>query len=152
MDEDQGYAMPETLAPGGAIGGIGCGDKSTGGYSGFSTIWKEVEVVIRLSTNKLTIPVTTQGIMSSQQKHPGVCVNIIVALALSHHVPVAKRARKGTLLEEEKEATKKFGPLKVVLGTIPAIFANRQVRFQSPSSNSPEQSAFNRDLPLREKR
>ena len=53
---------------------------------------------------------------------------IIVEFALLHHVPVAERARKGMLLGDPKEATEKFGPLKVVLGTIPAAYANREVR------------------------
>ncbi|KAF9786483.1 hypothetical protein BJ322DRAFT_789980 [Thelephora terrestris] len=38
----------------------------------------------------------------------------------------AKRAREGTLLGDASEATEKFGPLKFVLGSIPALFANRE--------------------------
>ncbi|KAF9786511.1 hypothetical protein BJ322DRAFT_1218661 [Thelephora terrestris] len=38
----------------------------------------------------------------------------------------AKRARKGTLHGDAIMATEKFGPLKVVLGSIPALFANRE--------------------------
>ncbi|KAF9791107.1 hypothetical protein BJ322DRAFT_1104775 [Thelephora terrestris] len=38
----------------------------------------------------------------------------------------AKRARKGASLGDVNEATEKFGPLKVVLGAIPPLFANRE--------------------------
>ena len=51
-----------------------------------------------------------------------------IVLALSYRDPAAKRARKGTLLGDANEAAEKFGPLKVVLGAIPAVFANRKVR------------------------
>ncbi|KAF9786450.1 hypothetical protein BJ322DRAFT_1210832 [Thelephora terrestris] len=37
-----------------------------------------------------------------------------------------KRARRGTLLGDASEATEKFGPLKVSLGLIPALFVNRE--------------------------
>ena len=66
---------------------------------------------------------TTAGRISSQQIHPEVCVEIILASALFHRVSAQKVARRGTLLEDPKENTEGFGPLKVVL----AVFADREV-------------------------
>ena len=43
-------------------------------------------------------------------------------LAFAHDVPVAERARMGA-----QDDTEKFGPLKVVLGAIPALYANHEV-------------------------
>ena len=43
-----------------------------------------------------------------------------------------KRARKGTLLGASNDDTEKFGPLKVILQAIPALCANRDVRFDLP--------------------
>jgi hypothetical protein len=74
---------------------------------------------------------------SSEQSRPGVCADIIVALALFHRVPVEKRAREGSLLGDSREATEKFGPLKVVLGEIPALYAHREVRSHPSSQTSP---------------
>ena len=59
----------------------------------------------------------------------------MMVFAPSYRVPVAKRARKGTLLGGANEATEKFDPLKVVLAAIPALFANREVRLYSPVRN-----------------
>lgn len=58
--------------------------------------------------------------------------NIIVALALFRYVPAAKRAREGTSLSDPTEVGEKFGPLKAILGTILAVYANREVRSQPP--------------------
>lgn len=65
---------------------------------------------------------------------------MIVTFALLHRVPVAERARKGTPLDV-KEATGKFGPLKVVLAAIPASCADDEVRQQQPQ-DSPLTSEF----------
>ena len=51
-----------------------------------------------------------------------------------YHVLGAKRARKGTLLGGVEDGTGKFGPLKVILGTIPALCANREVLRSQPSA------------------
>jgi len=64
----------------------------------------------------------------SQQRHPVVCVDAIVALALFYRVTVAEKDRKETFIGGAEEATEKFGPLKVVLMAIPACYANREVR------------------------
>lgn len=88
------------------------------------------------SADKLRIPETLKEGRLSQPGCPGVCVDIMAVLALFHHLPVAKRARKGTLLGDATEAAGKFGPLKVVLGAIPAVYANREVRSR-PSSRNP---------------
>ena len=56
-------------------------------------------------------------------------------LAFIHDVPVAKRARRGTLLGGAQDDTEKFGPLKVVLGAIPALYANHEVRLKPHARN-----------------
>ena len=58
-------------------------------------------------------------------------------LAFAHDVPVAERARRGTLLGGAQGDTEKFGPLKVVLGAIPAIYANHEVRLKPCAQHSP---------------
>ena len=58
-------------------------------------------------------------------------------LALAYRAPVAKRARKGTLLEGVGGNGEKFGPLKVALGAIPALYANREVRLKLSAQASP---------------
>ena len=72
----------------------------------------------------------------SQQRCPVVRVDVILAFALFHRVQVTQRDCKGTSLEDVKGATEKFGPLKAVLGAIPAIYANREVRRQQPQDSS----------------
>ena len=49
-----------------------------------------------------------------------VCADVTLAFALFHCVQVAERDCKGVSLEDVKGATEKFGPLKAVLGAIPA--------------------------------
>src|ERR1700679_1583867 len=49
----------------------------------------------------------------------------VVAMAFSHHGPVTTGVRGGA-------SPKGFSPLKVVLGTISAVYANRKVRYQLP--------------------
>ena len=54
-------------------------------------------------------------------------------LALAYcSVPVAKEASEGTLLEGVHGEREKFGPLKAVLGSIPTLYANHEVRLNSP--------------------
>ena len=57
----------------------------------------------------------------------------MTASALVHHAPVAKKTHEHTLVEGAKSNTEKFGPLKVVLEKIRALFADRTVRLQSPA-------------------
>ena len=61
--------------------------------------------------------------------------------ALIYRVPVAKRARRATMLGGEA-STERFGPLKVVLGAIAALYANREVRLVSPAPSSRLMNAF----------
>ena len=50
-------------------------------------------------------------------------------LALTYRAPVAKGTREGTSLAgAESDTEKKFGPLKVILEGIPALYANHEVR------------------------
>ena len=65
----------------------------------------------------------------------------MTVLALIYRVPAAKRARSATLLGVEA-ATERFGPLKAVLGAIPALYANCEVRLVSPAPSSPLVNAF----------
>ena len=96
-------------------------------------IKNQVQANIDFSINQLRIRATVEGRRLSRQRRPEVCTNLIVDPALLHHASAAKRARKGTLLGDPKEASEKFGPLKVVLGTVPAVYANREVRSYLPS-------------------
>ena len=77
----------------------------------------------------------------SLERHSEVCACNRGVCSL-YNVLVTKTARKGTLLGNANEAKEKFGPLKVVLGTIPAVYANREVRSKPPSHNSPLTSEF----------
>ena len=83
---------------------------------------------------------TSKAILG-ERRHPEVCADTITVLGLIYRVPVAKRARRATLLGGEA-ATERFGPLKVVLGAIPALHANRKVRLVSPAPSSPLMNAF----------
>ena len=53
---------------------------------------------------------------------------------------VARKARRSALVGGANEATEKFGPLKVILASILAVQANREVRSflssQAPSANT----------------
>ena len=51
-------------------------------------------------------------------------------LALTYRAPVAKETREGTSREGVKSNTEKFGPLKVVLGSILPLYANHEVRLK----------------------
>lgn len=76
----------------------------------------------------------------TQQGCQRVRAHVAVILNLFYCVPVAKRAHRDTMLEGDltdvaRGAMERFGPLKVVLGTIPAIYANHKVHQQAPSWN-----------------
>ena len=78
----------------------------------------------------------TGGITNERtERTTGMCAVVTTASAHFLHPLVAKRARKGTLLgdvtaqvDTAKVVTERFGPLKVVLGTIPAFYENSEVR------------------------
>ena len=86
----------------------------------------------------------TQGERSGKQRPLGVRVMIAkITSAPIHLLPVVKIARKGTLLGGLNEDTETFGPLKVILQAIPALFANRDVRLRSPTQwHSPLTGTF----------
>ena len=69
------------------------------------------------------------------QRCPGVSSNVSQC-SLPLITIVGKRARRGTLLESVNEATEKFGSLKVILGSVLAAHANREVRSFLPSWTS----------------
>ena len=84
--------------------------------------------------HQLWVPATLEGERSKQEVLPGVRATTVIALVASHsRVLAAKRARKGTLLGGTNEAAENFGPLKAILGSIPVLFANREVRQHSPT-------------------
>ena len=83
----------------------------------------------------------TLKVIFRERRHPEVCADTMTVSALIYRVPAAKRARSATLLGGEV-ATERFGPLKVVLGAIPALYANREVRLVSPALSSPLVNAF----------
>ena len=57
----------------------------------------------------------------------------MIASALVYRALVARKTQEHTLLGGAKSNTEKFGPLKVVLEKICALFADRTVRLQSPA-------------------
>ena len=61
----------------------------------------------------------------------------MTASALIYRALVAGKTNKHALLGGAKSNTEKFGPLKVVLEKICALFADRTVRLQSPAQSSP---------------
>ena len=83
---------------------------------------------------------TSKAILG-ERRHPEVCADTMIVLGLIYPVPVAKRARRATLLGGEA-ATERFGPLKVVLGAIPALHANREVCLVSRAPSSSLVNAF----------
>ena len=83
---------------------------------------------------------TSKAILG-ERRHPEVCADTMTVLALIYRVPVEKRARRATLPGGEA-ATERFGPLKVVLGAIPALYSNREVRLAYLAPTSPSVNAF----------
>ena len=60
-----------------------------------------------------------------------------MASALIYRALAEKKTHENTLPGGVKSSTEKFGPLKVVLGKIPGLFADRSVRLQSPIQSGP---------------
>ena len=59
-------------------------------------------------------------------------------LALTYRAPVAKEVHEGTSVTGvEGDTEKKFGPLKVVLEGIPALYSHHDVRLNLSSQASP---------------
>ena len=54
-----------------------------------------------------------------------------MASALIYRSLVAKKTHGNTLIGGAKGGTEKLGPLKVVLGKIPGLFADHRVRYSS---------------------
>ena len=85
------------------------------------------------------VPITS-GERLSEQMHPEVCSDVMTLLTPVHDEPVAKVARRGTLLGGVQDDTEKFGPLKLVLGGIPALYANHEVRLKPCAQYSPSRT------------
>ena len=95
----------------------------------------EIHADLCFSFRQLWVPVK-QGKGSSEQKHPRVCVPIMMVSPLVYCAPVAKEAREETpKLGGAKSYAEKFGPLKAALGNIPALCANHEVRLRPPADN-----------------
>ena len=60
-----------------------------------------------------------------------------MTLAFAHDVPVAERARRGTPPGGAQDDAKKFGPLKVVLEAIHALYANHEVCLKPRAQHFP---------------
>ena len=88
-----------------------------------------------LSRHQLRISITSERL--NVQRHPEVCLDVMMLLAFVHDVPATKRARRVTLLGGAQDDTEKFGPLKVVLGAIPALYANDEVRLKTRAQRLP---------------
>ena len=56
-----------------------------------------------------------------------------VALALVCHAADSEKVREETSLVGGKDNTEKFGPLKSVLGNVPALYVNCEVCLQPPT-------------------
>ena len=56
-----------------------------------------------------------------------------MASTLIYRAPVANKTHQDTLLGGAKGNAEKFGPLKIVLEKIRALFADHTVRLQSPA-------------------
>ena len=82
------------------------------------------------SRHQLRVPITSER--QNIQRHPEVCSDLMTLLPFVHDVPVAERARRGA-----QDDTEKFGPLKVVLGAIPALYANDEVRLNPRAQHFP---------------
>ena len=65
-----------------------------------------------------------------------------VTFPLAHHVPVAETSHRNLPLGDVKEGVEKFKPLRIVLGAIPAVYANHEVRRKSPSQIPPLSNKF----------
>ena len=87
-------------------------------------------------SHQLRMPMTSEG-GSAVQKHRKVRADISTLLALTYRTPVAKGTHEGTSLGGVKSNTEKFGPLKVVLGRIPPLYANHEVRLKLSARASP---------------
>ena len=95
----------------------------------------DIHADLYFSFHQLWVPVT-QGKESSKQKHPPVCVHIMMVSPLVYWAPVAEKAREKTpKFRGVKSDTEKFEPLKVVLGNIPALCAKHVVRSPPPAHN-----------------
>ena len=87
------------------------------------------------SHHQLRIPITSERL--NVQRPPEVYSDVMTFLAFAHDAPVAEKARRGTLLGGAQNDAEKFGPLKVVLGAIPAIYANHEVRLKPRAQRFP---------------
>ena len=121
---DQALPASEARAPGFAIGDTDYRNRPAG-KSPRPPGMEPTLIWICFSRHQLRIPITSERL--NVQRHPEVCSDVMTLFAFIHDVAVAKRARRGTLLGGAQDDTEKFGPLKVVLGAIPALYANHEV-------------------------
>ena len=80
----------------------------------------------------------TSEARSAVQNHREVRADMSTLLALTHRIPVAKGVHEGTShAGVESDTERKFGPLKLVLEGIPALYANHEVRLKLSAQSSP---------------
>ena len=130
-EADVGQEPPasEASISGVAVGGAGCGDQLASKCSR-SLRWTQ-HSWISVSLPPLAEGSSDTGGRPGQRRHPRVCEHVMMASALVYRASVAKKTHEHTLLRGAKSNTEKFGPLKLVLEKICALFADRTVRLRS---------------------
>ena len=126
--------MSEASASRVAIGVVSDRDDPMGERYLVPTIVFDVHVNTCFSPRQWRVSVTPTRRVS-QQRHPEVRGDPFVAFPLAHHVSVTGATDTNLPLGDVKEASEKFGPLRVVLGAIPAVYAKHEVR-QHPLSQT----------------
>ena len=121
-DKDQEPPASEASASRIAIGNDPMGERYL-----VPTIVSDVYVNTRFSPHQWRVSATPARKVS-QQRYPEVRGDPFMACPLAHHVPVAEATHRNLPLWDVKEAIEKFGPLRSVLGAIPTVYANHEVR------------------------
>ena len=133
MDVDQELPASGVVTPGVATGGRGYGNQPSSEPSQSLASIQYSRGSPFLSPPAKGTSSTGKGEIEPEETSRGMCRhNDGVSSYL--HVPGAKRARKGTLIRGVEDDTGTFGPLKVVLGSIPALCANNEVLRLQPSA------------------
>ena len=96
-------------------------------------------------SHQLRVSMTSEA-RSALRKHREVRADMSTLLALADRTPVAKGVREGTShAGVESDTERKFGPLKVVLESIPPLYANHEVRLKISAQASPLTNTLTED-------
>ena len=125
MDGDQELPASGASTSVVAIGGAGYGNQ-LGSSKCFRFLRWNIRTHLYLSIYQPRVLATLEE-RSGQRTHPRVCEHAMMASVLIYRALVAKKTDEHTLPAGAKTNTEKFGPLKVVLEKICALFANRTV-------------------------